>query len=56
MPVKTNVGISMAINHGIRHVFFKFSDVGNLEQVLQLARRSKYPCAYAVFRFHTTQV
>ena len=31
------------------------SDAGNLERVPSLGRRSKFPCAYAAFRFHTTQ-
>ena len=41
------------IENGICY-FLKGSDVGNLERVLYLVTRGKFPFAYAVFPFHTT--
>ena len=56
MLVKTNVDISIKINHGIR-CFVQMHRRGKSGKSASVGdRRSKFPCSYAAFSSHMTQV
>ena len=52
--MKTNVDISIKINHRNRH-FVQMLKRREYGTSVLIGQTQKFPCAYTAFRFHTTQ-